>query len=48
MKSQTGLVWCSAIRELIFPLFRIVYRREATRARSVRVWRSERLRVLSD
>ncbi len=36
------------LRELIFPPFRIVYRREATRVRIVRVWRSERLLVLPD
>ena len=36
------------LRELIFPPFRIVYRREATRARIVRVWRSERLLMLPD
>ena len=48
MKSQSGLDWCSAIRELLFPPFRIVYRREATRVRIVRVWRSERLLVLPD
>ncbi len=31
------------LRELIHPPFRVVYRREATRVRIVRVWRSERL-----
>jgi toxin ParE1/3/4 len=31
------------LRELIYPPFRIVYRREAQRIRIVRVWRSERL-----
>ena len=32
-----------AIRELIHPPFRIVYRREEARVQLVRVWRSERL-----
>ncbi len=36
------------LRELIYPPFRIVYRREATRLRIVRVWRSERLLLLPD
>jgi toxin ParE1/3/4 len=36
------------LRELIFPPFRIVYRREATRVRVVRVWRSERSLALPD
>jgi len=36
------------LRESIFPPFRIVYRREATRVRIVRVWRSERLLMLPD
>ncbi|MGJ8670613.1 MAG: type II toxin-antitoxin system RelE/ParE family toxin [Oceanococcus sp.] len=31
------------LRELIHPPFRIVYKREAKKARVVRVWRSERL-----
>ena len=31
------------LRELIHPLFRIVYRRDPSRVRIVRVWRSERL-----
>lgn len=31
------------LRELIFPPFRIVYRRDANKVRVVRVWRSERL-----
>jgi len=31
------------LRELIVPPFRIVYRRDKTRVRVVRVWRSERL-----
>ena len=31
------------LRELIHPPFRIVYRREPTRVRVVRIWRSERL-----
>ena len=30
-------------RELIFPPFRIVYRRDSNKVRVVRVWRSERL-----
>ena len=34
------------LRELIFPPFRIVYRREAARGRLVRGWRSERLLML--
>ncbi len=32
-----------AIRELIHPPFRVVYRRESSRIRVIRVWRSERL-----
>ena len=32
-----------ALRELIHPPFRVVYRREQTLVRVVRVWRSERL-----
>ncbi len=35
------------LRELIHPPFRIVYKREARKARIVRVWRSERLLKLS-
>ena len=31
------------LRELIHPPFRIVYRRDPSRVRMVRVWRSERL-----
>ncbi len=31
------------LRELIYPPFRIVYRRDTLRVRIVRVWRSERL-----
>jgi toxin ParE1/3/4 len=31
------------LRELIYPPFRIVYRRDGDRVRVVRVWRSERL-----
>ncbi|MDT8388097.1 MAG: type II toxin-antitoxin system RelE/ParE family toxin [Thiogranum sp.] len=31
------------LRELIHPPFRIIYRRDPTRVRIVRVWRSERL-----
>ena len=31
------------IRELIHPPFRVVYRRDLSRVRIVRVWRSERL-----
>lgn len=31
------------LRELIYPPFRIVYRREVNKVRIVRVWRSERL-----
>lgn len=31
------------LRELIHPPFRIVYRRDKTRVRVVRVWRSERV-----
>jgi plasmid stabilization system protein ParE len=31
------------LREVIHPPFRIVYRRDRTRARVVRIWRSERL-----
>jgi toxin ParE1/3/4 len=33
----------SFLRELIHPLFRIVYRRDPQRVRNIRVWRSERL-----
>ena len=33
----------AALRELIHPPFRIVYRHEGNRVRVVRVWRSERL-----
>ena len=36
------------IRELIHPPFRIVYLREHDSIRVVRVWRSERLLVLSE
>lgn len=36
------------LRELIHPPFRIVYRRDATRVRIVRVWRSERQLRLED
>ena len=32
-----------ALRELIHPPFRVVYRRESSLVRVVRVWRSERL-----
>lgn len=32
-----------ALRELIHPPFRIVYRREKSRVQIVRIWRSERL-----
>lgn len=32
-----------ALRELIHPPFRIVYRRQAKKVQVVRVWRSERL-----
>jgi len=32
-----------SLRELIHPPFRIVYRRDRTKVRIVRVWRSERL-----
>jgi toxin ParE1/3/4 len=35
-----------ALRELIHPPFRVVYRREPKQVRIVRVWRSERLLVL--
>jgi plasmid stabilization system protein ParE len=35
------------LRELIHPPFRIVYRRDASRVRIVRVWRSERVLRLS-
>lgn len=35
------------LRELVHPPFRIVYRRDPTRLRVVRVWRSERLLRLS-
>jgi plasmid stabilization system protein ParE len=31
------------LRELIYPPFRIVYRREPKKVRVVRIWRSERL-----
>jgi plasmid stabilization system protein ParE len=31
------------LREILHPPFRIVYRREPSRVRIVRVWRSERL-----
>lgn len=31
------------LRELIHPPFRIVYRRDASKVRIVRIWRSERL-----
>jgi plasmid stabilization system protein ParE len=31
------------LRELIYPPFRVVYRRDPSRVRIVRVWRSERL-----
>jgi plasmid stabilization system protein ParE len=34
------------LRELIHPPFRIVYRREPTLVRVIRIWRSERLLVL--
>jgi plasmid stabilization system protein ParE len=34
------------LRELIYPPFRIVYRRDPQRVRVVRVWRSERLMLL--
>ena len=37
----------SFLRENIHPPFRIVYRRDAQRARVVRIWRSERLLRLS-
>lgn len=33
----------SILRELIYPPFRIVYRRDSKRVRVVRVWRSDRL-----
>lgn len=33
----------AALRELIHPPFRIVYRREPEKVRIVRIWRSERL-----
>lgn len=36
------------LRELIHPPFRIVYRSDRRHVRIVRVWRSERLRVLLD
>ncbi len=36
------------LRELIHPPFRIVYRREPTKVRVVRIWRSERLLHLPD
>lgn len=35
------------LRELIRPLFRIVYRRDRNKVRIVRIWRSERLMTLS-
>jgi plasmid stabilization system protein ParE len=35
------------LRELIRPPFRIVYRREIDKVRIVRIWRSERLLILS-
>ena len=38
----------SSLRELIFPPFRIVYRRSGELIRVIRVWRSERLLVLPD
>lgn len=34
-----------ALRELIHPPFRIVYRIDGNRIRIVRIWRSERLRL---
>ena len=34
------------LRELVHPPFRIVYKREKSRVRIVRVWRSERLLVI--
>ena len=37
-----------ALRELIYPPFRIVYRRDADVLRVVRVWRGERLLRLPD
>ena len=36
------------LRELVRPPYRIVYRRDPRHVRIVRVWRSERLLVLSD
>lgn len=33
----------SILRELVYPPFRIVYRRDSKRVRVVRVWRSDRL-----
>jgi toxin ParE1/3/4 len=36
------------LRELIRPPFRIVYRREPSKVRVVRVWRSERLLKLTE
>ncbi|MDH4100641.1 MAG: type II toxin-antitoxin system RelE/ParE family toxin [Nitrospirota bacterium] len=36
------------LRELIFPPFRIVYRRDTNKVRIVRVWRSERLLTLPE
>lgn len=36
------------LRELIRPLFRIVYRYDSNRIRIVRIWRSERLLVLPE
>ena len=37
-----------SLRELIHPPYRIVYRRELSQIRIVRVWRSERVLELSD
>jgi plasmid stabilization system protein ParE len=37
----------AALRELIHPPFRIVYRYDGNRVRIVRIWRSERLLKLS-
>ena len=37
-----------SLRELIYPPFRIVYRRDLRTIRIVRVWRSERLLALPD
>lgn len=36
------------LRELIYPPFRIVYRRDPKQVRIVRVWRSERLLALPE